>query len=241
MVAPVALLLLLLLRSASSALTAASAQGDPTQHAPCPLLPRKPPPSWEVHAFHWDATGQGAGDMAYLNNTPSAWRAAYDWETITTVDVFSNGSVERGLLCAAHERGARVVIGSAAGVQPMWKGAAALKVLAVMPWAAESFTWCRFVYLYGESLVKKVYTSDLLNGVCELIPPPRLLKDPAHRAELVRSIVANVQREHADGANVDIEAPPDGTSSHRRYCRGYLDAPRYTLYGETKMKYDKMH
>ena len=132
---------------------------------PCPLRPRitkAHSPPWEVHAFHWDATGQDAGDMAYLNNTPGAWRTAYDWETITTVDVFSNGSVDRGLLCAAHEHGARVVIGSAAAVQPMWKG-------------------------------------------------PAALKDPAYRAALVRAIVANVQREHADGANVDIEWPPDGT------------------------------
>ena len=110
------------------------------------------------------------------------------------------------------------------------------------PSAVTPLSFCHAPYWFVWGITsEKVYTSDLLNGVCELIPPPRLLKDPAHRAELVRSIVANVQREHADGANVDIEAPPDGTSSHRRYCRGYLDAPRYTLYGETKMKYDKMH
>ena len=105
-----------------------------------------------------DATGQDPGDIAYLNNTPSSWRD-YDWSTITTVDVFSNGSIDQELLCTAHEHGTRVVIGSAAQVQPMWTG---------------------------------------VQG----------LKDPKYRAALVRSIVQNVQRERADGANVDIERPP---------------------------------
>eukprot|EP01048_Picozoa_sp_COSAG05_P017493 COSAG05_NODE_2394_length_3122_cov_3.681111_1_plen_431_part_00 len=124
----------------------------------CPLKARRTH-GWEVHAFHWDATGEGAGDEAYLNNTPAAWHK-YDWNVITTVDVFSNGTIDRELLCTAHDHGVRVVIGSAAAVQPMWNG---------------------------------------IDG----------LANAAHRAMLVRSIVSNVQREQADGVNIDIEWPPD--------------------------------
>jgi hypothetical protein len=166
--------------------------GDATTGSPtssCPLRPRREQPAaaaaapWEVHAFHWDATGQDAGDEAYLNNTPSAWRE-YNWDVVTTVDVFSNGTVDRELLCAAHAKGVRVVIGSAAQVQPDWSSVAALV-------------------------------------------------DPVHRAAMVRSIVANVQREQADGANIDLEWPPNSAKQPLTefVCElATVRQPRHSLY-----------
>ena len=142
-------------RPAATLRGGASKPRYPPPPTACPLQPRNR--SWETHVFHWDATMQDPGDSSYLNNTPSAWRQ-YDWDIVTTVDVFSDGSIDPELLCAAHRHGTRVVIGSVAQNQPIWSGQAALA-------------------------------------------------NATHRAALVESIVANVQRYQADGANVDLEQP----------------------------------
>lgn len=102
--------------------------GAPPPDDPCPLLVRNTTAGRaEVHAFHWDATNDpDPGDRAYLNNTPGAWQQ-YDWDIVTTVDVFSHGgTVDPALRCAAHAHGARVVIGAAAQNSPLWSGPSAL-------------------------------------------------------------------------------------------------------------------
>ena len=80
----------------------------PRAAVPCPLLPKPGPAVAELHAYHWDASfnGDDPVDKAYLNNTPGDWRH-YDWARLTVLDVFSNGTIPRDLLCAAHQHGVR--------------------------------------------------------------------------------------------------------------------------------------